>query len=231
MTDPFDDGFEQRLREALRAEADSVRPSPEALDLIRTRTAQRRLSPWAALTWLRPAAAVAAAALIGGSVLLGTPQIRDQVFSGGWDSASDSRGTPHDGQGLSDTTSGTPSVPPDGPTPGTEPVAPRPPAPSPSPSGPDGDTDHRGPSVPCASEDEAPTATAREGESKRQSCPASDDPSPTPAPTTPAPAPEPEPDPDGEDPGEGGASPPPETPEPSAPAIPLPPSPAGSALE
>ncbi|MBV2363058.1 hypothetical protein ACFPZ0_13280 [Streptomonospora nanhaiensis] len=81
MTERPDDAFEDRLRAILRAEADSVAPSPEALTAIRART-QRNSRFWALFTpsWLRPSLAVGAAALIAGSVLLGTPQVRDQIL-------------------------------------------------------------------------------------------------------------------------------------------------------
>ncbi|QBI53313.1 hypothetical protein [Streptomonospora litoralis] len=82
MTEPPDDAFEERLRALLRAEADSVDPSPEALNAIRSRT-QRGSNWFSALlnaSWLRPSLAVGAAAVIAGSVLLGTPQVRDQIL-------------------------------------------------------------------------------------------------------------------------------------------------------
>ncbi|MFC7329625.1 hypothetical protein [Marinactinospora rubrisoli] len=79
MTDPIDDELEQRLRDALRAEAGAVQPSPAALDRIRART-ERARPFWLGGFWLRPSLAVGAAALIVGSVLLGTPQLREQVL-------------------------------------------------------------------------------------------------------------------------------------------------------
>lgn len=80
MSEPFDEGTEERLRAILRAEADSVEPSPEALNAIRERTQSRRSPLWSGLPWLRPVVAVGAAAAIAGSVLMGTPQLRDQIF-------------------------------------------------------------------------------------------------------------------------------------------------------
>lgn len=80
MTEPSDDALEERLRTILSAEADSVDPSPEALTQIRARTENNRFAAWFGAPWLRPALAVGAAALIAGSVLLGTPQLRDQVL-------------------------------------------------------------------------------------------------------------------------------------------------------
>ncbi|KUP95207.1 prolipoprotein diacylglyceryl transferase [Thermobifida cellulosilytica] len=109
MTEEFDD-FEERLRAALRAEADSIPISHDALERIRARTERRRLFPWSGLVWFRPVVAVCAAVLIAGSVLLGTPQIRDHVLPGSFVSASDSRQAedpppslgqePHDGDGA-----------------------------------------------------------------------------------------------------------------------------------
>ncbi|GAB3459596.1 hypothetical protein GCM10027570_43850 [Streptomonospora sediminis] len=82
MTEPPDDSIEERLRAILRAEAGSVDSSPEALNAIRARTQQR--SGWFAALfnapWLRPSLAVGAAALIVGSVLMGAPQVRDQIL-------------------------------------------------------------------------------------------------------------------------------------------------------
>lgn len=59
-----DDALEQRLRAALGEEASTMTTSPEALALIRTRTARRR-------RWLMPAGALAAAATLTGVVALG----------------------------------------------------------------------------------------------------------------------------------------------------------------
>jgi hypothetical protein len=79
-TDPTNPEFEEQLRQILKAEADSVAPSGEALQLIRDRTDRHRGSAWFGLPWLRPALAVAGAALIAASVLMSTPQVRDQVL-------------------------------------------------------------------------------------------------------------------------------------------------------
>ncbi|RNL86149.1 hypothetical protein [Halostreptopolyspora alba] len=76
MNEPSDDRTEERLRAVLRAEADSVKPSPEALNLIRARTERKRF----AFSWLRPLLAVGAAAAIAGSVVIGAPQVREQVL-------------------------------------------------------------------------------------------------------------------------------------------------------
>ncbi|MBB6121993.1 hypothetical protein [Nocardiopsis algeriensis] len=79
-TDPMNDEFEAKLRQLLKAEADTVTTSPEALNLIRERAERRRGSAWFGLPWLRPAVAVAGAALIAASVLMSTPQVREQVL-------------------------------------------------------------------------------------------------------------------------------------------------------
>ena len=72
--------FEDQLRQILRAEADEVAPSAEGLNLIRERTERQRGSAWFGLPWLRPATAVAAAVLIVASVIMSSPQVRDQVL-------------------------------------------------------------------------------------------------------------------------------------------------------
>ncbi len=72
--------FEDQLRQILRAEADDVTPSAEGLNLIRERTERQRGSAWFGLPWLRPATAVAAAVLIVASVIMSSPQVREQVL-------------------------------------------------------------------------------------------------------------------------------------------------------
>ncbi|MGW8532027.1 hypothetical protein [Nocardiopsis sp. NPDC055824] len=79
-TDPTDDAFEDRLRQVLMAEASTVEPSPEALNLIRERTERNRGFAWFGLPWLRPVAAVAGAVMIAASVVVSSPQVRDQVL-------------------------------------------------------------------------------------------------------------------------------------------------------
>ncbi|MDT0302115.1 hypothetical protein [Streptomonospora wellingtoniae] len=104
MTEPPEDPIEERLRAILRAEADSVGSSPEALNAIRART--QRMSWTTALlnaSWLRPSLAVGAAALIVGSVLLGTPQVRDQILPQSLTSPTGDTGSPPaDGPGATD---------------------------------------------------------------------------------------------------------------------------------
>ncbi|TQN31066.1 hypothetical protein FHX37_0955 [Haloactinospora alba] len=94
MTDPSNDDFEERLRAALRAEADSVSPSADALEKIRTRTERNRLAFWIRLPWLRPLLAVGATVAIAGSVLVGTPQVRDQILPGSFTPSAHHRPTP-----------------------------------------------------------------------------------------------------------------------------------------
>ncbi|PWV57938.1 hypothetical protein [Nocardiopsis sp. L17-MgMaSL7] len=72
--------FEDQLRQILRAEADEVTPSAEGLNLIRERTERQRGSSWFGLPWLRPVTAVAAAVLIVASVIMSSPQVREQVL-------------------------------------------------------------------------------------------------------------------------------------------------------
>lgn len=81
MTSPHDnhDEFEAQLRQLLKTEADSVQPSAEGLNLIRERT-EKRAGSWLGLPWLRPAAAVGGAVLIAASVIMSSPQVRDQVL-------------------------------------------------------------------------------------------------------------------------------------------------------
>ncbi|GAA4933314.1 hypothetical protein GCM10023224_12030 [Streptomonospora halophila] len=95
MTEPPEDPIEERLRAILRAEADSVDSSPEALNAIRARTQRTsRLTALLNASWLRPSLAVGAAALIAGSVLLGTPQVRDQILPQSLTSPTDDTGSP-----------------------------------------------------------------------------------------------------------------------------------------
>ena len=115
-TDPMNDAFEERLRQVLRSEADAVAPSPEALNLIRDRTDRNRGVSWFGLPWLRPVAAVAGAVMIAASVIMSSPQVRDQVLEF-VPAGADRHGTPpehdEDGGGVaapdpsSDSTEGT----------------------------------------------------------------------------------------------------------------------------
>lgn len=85
MTGPLDENSEQRLREILRSEVENVRPSPDALEKIRARTGTGRFA-WLQAAWLRPVGAVAAAALIAGSLMLSATPFRDQISTIGEDS-------------------------------------------------------------------------------------------------------------------------------------------------
>ncbi|WP_017536681.1 hypothetical protein [Nocardiopsis halophila] len=104
MSEPFDEGTEERLRAILRSEADSVEPSPEALNMIRERTQSRRSPLWSGLPWLRPVVAVGAAAAIAGSVLMGTPQLRDQIFFAANDTGTPQQQERPEGDGAGEAT-------------------------------------------------------------------------------------------------------------------------------
>lgn len=99
MTEPFDE-YGDRLRRALHAEADAVVPSAEGLEQIRTKIAkkrERRLGPFfrsglLAHSWVRPLAALGAAALIAIVALSTTPAIRNFVQTGHFSSDDGSSG-------------------------------------------------------------------------------------------------------------------------------------------
>ncbi|WP_449060233.1 hypothetical protein [Planomonospora algeriensis] len=82
MTDSPDE-YGELLRRALSAEADSVVPSPDGLEIIRARIERRGLRR---LTWWRAGASVAGAVLVAASVVMVVPGLREQVaqvtFSG-----------------------------------------------------------------------------------------------------------------------------------------------------
>src|SRR5690606_41386267 len=94
MTEEFDD-FEKRLRAALHAAADDIPISHDALERIRARTERRSLFPWTGLAWFRPVVAVVAAVLLAGPVLLGTPQVPNQVLPESLLSAPDTQRAEH----------------------------------------------------------------------------------------------------------------------------------------
>ncbi|WP_182897519.1 hypothetical protein [Microbispora sp. H10830] len=79
MTFPPDDEYGELLRRALRAEADSVVPSPEGLEIIRGRIDQRGLRGLRNMLWWRVGAAAAGAVLVAGTVVMVVPGLRDQV--------------------------------------------------------------------------------------------------------------------------------------------------------
>ncbi|GII89965.1 hypothetical protein [Sinosporangium siamense] len=64
------------LRHALRAEAEAVVPSPEALEIIRARIERR--GSWG-LFWWRTGASIAGAVLVAGAVVMVVPGLRQQV--------------------------------------------------------------------------------------------------------------------------------------------------------
>lgn len=80
MTFPTDDEYGEFLRRAMRAEADSVVPSPEGLDIIRRRIDERGVRGLRGLFWWRVGAAVAGAALVAGTVVMIVPELRTQVM-------------------------------------------------------------------------------------------------------------------------------------------------------
>lgn len=163
MTSPHDneDEFEAQLRQLLKAETDSVQPSAEGLNLIRERTEKGHAAFWFGLPWLRPALAVAGAVMIAASVIMSSPQVRDQVLDivpAGADREDtppvDSDGTDNGGEAAAPET----STDSDDGTTQPEGESAQTPEPTPSPE-----------ERPTASEDEEYEATA--------SCPPKDDPS------------------------------------------------------
>lgn len=214
--------FEDQLRQILRAEADEMTPSAEGLNLIRERTEHQRGSAWFGLPWLRPVAAVAAAVLIVASVIMSSPQVREQVLDI-VPAGADREGTPPeahaDGNGgvaapdpSTDSTSGT-SKPaeekdqdPEGP-----------PSPDSSPSSSEDDGFESTASCPPG-EELTPVPTddtrAEDGKSKdeerdvRETCAPTDEPKeePTDEPTSPGNGGDPDPVEGTEDPGNGSGS-------------------------
>ncbi|WP_159939900.1 MULTISPECIES: hypothetical protein [unclassified Nocardiopsis] len=184
-TNPTNDPFEEQLRQLLKAEADTVTTSPEALNLIRERTERNRGSIWFGLPWLRPALAVAGAGLIAASVIMSSPQVRDQVLEI-VPAGADRQGTPPeevpDG-GVVPSTSSTDSAPgqaqqeqPPPPDPAT------PPSPEPSEEGSTAvqEDPEATPTCPAASRDDpsAPAGGAEEdAESAEEGCEPTGEPS------------------------------------------------------
>ncbi|WP_214108924.1 hypothetical protein [Acrocarpospora catenulata] len=81
MTIPPDE-YGDVLRRALRAEADSVVPSPAGLDIIRERIENRGMRGFnglRGLIWWRIGAAVAVAAMVAGTIVMVVPGLRDRV--------------------------------------------------------------------------------------------------------------------------------------------------------
>ncbi|MBO3750322.1 hypothetical protein J5X84_29935 [Streptosporangiaceae bacterium NEAU-GS5] len=77
MTFTSDDEYGGLLRRALRAEADSIVPSPEGLDIIRGRIERRGIR---GLLWWRIGAAAAGAVLVAGTVVMVVPELRKSVI-------------------------------------------------------------------------------------------------------------------------------------------------------
>ncbi|WP_329257129.1 hypothetical protein OG417_18250 [Actinoallomurus sp. NBC_01490] len=86
MTQPFDDEYGDRLRRALHAEAEAVTPSAEGLERIRAKINQRHERRFGVFSlsasWLRPLAAVAAAAVVCVVALSVTPGLANFVQTG-----------------------------------------------------------------------------------------------------------------------------------------------------
>jgi hypothetical protein len=104
MTQPFDDEHGDRLRRALHAEAEAVRPSAEGLERIRSKINQRRERRLGFLSlsapWLRPLAAVAAAVFVCVVTVSVTPALANFVQTGHFSPSSgggDGRTTTEDG--------------------------------------------------------------------------------------------------------------------------------------
>ncbi|SEL69723.1 hypothetical protein [Nonomuraea pusilla] len=76
MTQPPDE-YGELLRRALRAEADAVVPSPDGLEIIRTRIERRGVR---SLFWWRAGAAAASAVLVAGAIVMVVPELRSTVI-------------------------------------------------------------------------------------------------------------------------------------------------------
>jgi hypothetical protein len=188
MSFTSDEEYGQLLRRAMRAEADSVVPSPDGLEIIRARIEQRGLR---GLFWWRVSASLAGAVLVAGTVVMLVPDLRTQVVQ-----STGTTQTTAESTRLPDTSSikrppaaappqGTVSSSPprvrDTPTPAS-----KAPSPSPSPSSrPD----------PCVSSDADRTEAAEPEPSPADSCPA-DEPSSSKPAETPSASPTPSPSPD-----------------------------------
>jgi hypothetical protein len=80
------DDFAEVLRRALHAEAESVIPTPDALDRIRARTAARPRWSWFLADWSKPLLAAGAAVLMGAAVFSGGPAAIERISSVGQNS-------------------------------------------------------------------------------------------------------------------------------------------------
>lgn len=133
MTQPFDDEYGDRLRRALHAEAETVTPSAEGLERIRTKINRRQERHIGGLPysspWLRPLAAVTAALAVCFAAASVTPALANFVQTGHFspDSGSDGRGgVRNDGRSHGQALPGGSTTPAPGSTP----------SPSPSPANP-----------------------------------------------------------------------------------------------
>ncbi|MDP9861360.1 MULTISPECIES: hypothetical protein [Streptosporangium] len=70
------DEYGELLRRVLSAEADSVVPSPDGLEIIRARVERRGLR---GLMWWRAGASIAGAVLVAATVVMVVPEFREQV--------------------------------------------------------------------------------------------------------------------------------------------------------
>lgn len=74
--DPHDE-YGERLRRVLRAEADSIVPSADGLELIRSRVEKRRLRrAFLSVWWLKPALAAFGAVAVAGSAAVAAPLLQ-----------------------------------------------------------------------------------------------------------------------------------------------------------
>ncbi|GAA3034504.1 hypothetical protein [Streptosporangium longisporum] len=76
MTDSPDE-YGELLRRALNAEANSVVPSPDGLEIIRTRIERRGIR---GLMWWRAGVSVAGAVLVASTVVMVVPELRERVI-------------------------------------------------------------------------------------------------------------------------------------------------------
>jgi len=111
MTFTSDDEYGDVLRRAMRAEADSIVPSPDGLDIIRGRIERRGIR---GLLWWRVGAAAAGAVLVAGTVVMVVPELRNSVIQqvttepvgNGTSSGGDASGTSRPAPPIKITTAG-----------------------------------------------------------------------------------------------------------------------------
>jgi Predicted solute binding protein len=182
----FPDEYGEILRRAMRAEADSVVPSPDGLEIIRNRIAQRR--GLRGVFWWRAAASAVGAVLVAASIVMIVPGLREQATppSQGITEIGAETDAP-EGQSTSRPPSGRPpevsstgtAVPP--PPSRTEPSA----IPSATPSGSATPSATPGTATPSKSPTKCPSPGAKHGGTpdRPSSCPGSATRTPTPTPT------------------------------------------------